>query len=444
MAKETDFEMGKSAPAPQPTLTYRILRLFFRMIVNIFFRDIEVVGLENIPTDGGAIIAGNHFNQFIDAMLLLTSCPRTLSFLAADKSMKRPVIGWFGRALHAIPVVRPQDSAMAGAGTVSVLEAKVTGTDTAFKQQAEEGGSMMIPSVDMPCRIKKVISDTEVELGEPLDKPVEGSKYKLLKKVDQKSLYDSVYSSLSNGGCIGIFPEGGSHDRTELLPLKAGIAVMSLGYVDKYRTDAVIVPCGMTYFEGHRFRSQVVIEFGAPIKITPESEFIQSYANDRKAAYNRLLQLTRTGLESVTVTAPSYEDLLAFHLARRLYQSATNRNMKPAQRAQMTRSMLNALKESQSKDDVMQLKERLLEFNEKLTEFGLKQNQLKDFTESYFIAAFYFFYRLIMVILSFVLALPGFVLNAPIFFLARYLALKEMKLAKATSNVKIKGKDVVR
>ncbi len=35
--------------------------------------------------------------------------------------------------------------------------------------------------------------------------------YKVLKKVDQKQLYDSVYSSISNGGCIGIFPEVGYH-----------------------------------------------------------------------------------------------------------------------------------------------------------------------------------------------------------------------------------------
>lgn len=27
---------------------------------------------------------------------------------------------------------------------------------------------------------------------------------------------------------MGIFPEGGSHDRTDLLPLKAGVAVIAL------------------------------------------------------------------------------------------------------------------------------------------------------------------------------------------------------------------------
>lgn len=42
-------------------------------------------------------------------------------------------------------------------------------------------------------------------------------------------MFSSVQKSLSNNDCICIFPEGGSHDRTELLPLKAGICIMALG-----------------------------------------------------------------------------------------------------------------------------------------------------------------------------------------------------------------------
>lgn len=42
-------------------------------------------------------------------------------------------------------------------------------------------------------------------------------------------MFASVWSALSNNDCVGIFPEGGSHDRSELLPLKAGICIMALG-----------------------------------------------------------------------------------------------------------------------------------------------------------------------------------------------------------------------
>lgn len=48
----------------------------------------------------------------------------------------------------------------------------------------------------------------------------QGSKFKVAPHVDQTAVYKAVFSRLSHGGCIGIFPEGGSHDRPELLPLK--------------------------------------------------------------------------------------------------------------------------------------------------------------------------------------------------------------------------------
>lgn len=46
-------------------------------------------------------------------------------------------------------------------------------------------------------------------------------------------MFASVWNQLSEGVCIGIFPEGGSHDRPDLLPLKAGVAIMALGAVQE-------------------------------------------------------------------------------------------------------------------------------------------------------------------------------------------------------------------
>ena len=47
-------------------------------------------------------------------------------------------------------------------------------------------------------------------------------------------MYNSVWESLNNEEVVGIFPEGGSSDRTDLLPLKAGICIMALGAMAKY------------------------------------------------------------------------------------------------------------------------------------------------------------------------------------------------------------------
>eukprot|EP00002_Diphylleia_rotans_P039858 TRINITY_DN934_c0_g3_i1.p1 TRINITY_DN934_c0_g3~~TRINITY_DN934_c0_g3_i1.p1 ORF type:complete len:501 (+),score=93.14 TRINITY_DN934_c0_g3_i1:51-1553(+) len=441
-SKDVNYASNGVTLTDKAPLAYRMIRFFLLLVLNTFFRDIEIIGLENVPLTGGAIIAGNHFNQFVDAMLLIACCPRILSFLMAAKSFQRAVIGWFAKKLQAIPVIRPQDSAVSGKGTITVSGNIVQGTDSSFQSQAENGGSIMIPSVDLPCKIKKITSDTEILLEEDIGQ-VESTSYKILKKVDQKQLYDAVYNSLSNGGCIGIFPEGGSHDRTDLLPLKAGIAVMALGFVEAHRREVSIIPCGFTYFEGHRFRSQVVVEFGQPIVVNPESDYAKKYSTDRKGAYTNLLEATRKGMESVTVTASSYDDLSAFHLARRLYQSGTNAYMTPFERAFLTRVFLNAYKSEETHEEMEAFKKKLLEFKQYIKNLGFEPHQIKEFTEGtcYLVTALML--RSLLSVVLLLISIPGFVISSPIYFLAIFLSLKEMRHAKATSNVKVKGKDVV-
>ena len=83
-------------------------------------------------------------------------------------------------------------------------------------------------------------------------------------------MYQNVWDSLNRGECIGIFPEGGSHDNTHLLKLKAGVCIMALGAMVKYNKSVQIVCCGLNYFGGHRFRSRVIIEIGQPYRIPDE------------------------------------------------------------------------------------------------------------------------------------------------------------------------------
>ena len=42
-------------------------------------------------------------------------------------------------------------------------------------------------------------------------------------------MYEEVWTALRNNEAIVIFPEGGSHDRSDLLPLKAGVCIMAMG-----------------------------------------------------------------------------------------------------------------------------------------------------------------------------------------------------------------------
>ena len=49
--------------------------------------------------------------------------------------------------------------------------------------------------------------------------------------MDQTAVFKNVEKVLSEGGAIAMFPEGGSHDQTDLLPFKAGIALMTFSTI---------------------------------------------------------------------------------------------------------------------------------------------------------------------------------------------------------------------
>ncbi len=87
----------------------RAIRGILRVILRVFFPQIELSGLDRVPCEGPVILAVNHPNGLIDPLFLLCLSPRPVSFLAKAPLFEMPVIGWFVRALGSIPVYRRQD-----------------------------------------------------------------------------------------------------------------------------------------------------------------------------------------------------------------------------------------------------------------------------------------------------------------------------------------------
>jgi hypothetical protein len=59
--------------------------------------------------------------------------PRVINFVAAAKSMRMPIIGHGIKMVHAIPLERAQDVAVAGPGFVTCLKGDtLTGRNTKF------------------------------------------------------------------------------------------------------------------------------------------------------------------------------------------------------------------------------------------------------------------------------------------------------------------------
>jgi glycerol-3-phosphate O-acyltransferase/dihydroxyacetone phosphate acyltransferase len=61
----------------------RITLWIIKLIVSVWFREVVTIGQEKIPRRGAVILCGNHSNQFIDPMMIITRTPRHVAFLMA-------------------------------------------------------------------------------------------------------------------------------------------------------------------------------------------------------------------------------------------------------------------------------------------------------------------------------------------------------------------------
>ena len=89
---------------------YKLLCWLVRLMLAVFYRRIEVVGLERIPTNGALIVAANHHNSVVDAMILLSVVPRRLRPLATAPLFSHPLLGPLLRLAGALPVHRRQEA----------------------------------------------------------------------------------------------------------------------------------------------------------------------------------------------------------------------------------------------------------------------------------------------------------------------------------------------
>ncbi len=103
------IDIQEPAVAPRP-IGYRLVRHLARLLVGLFYRRVEVVGLEHVPARGPAIMAANHQNALVDPMLLLAMIPRRLVPIAKAPLFRHPLIAPFLRAAGAIPVHRRIDA----------------------------------------------------------------------------------------------------------------------------------------------------------------------------------------------------------------------------------------------------------------------------------------------------------------------------------------------
>lgn len=292
-------------------MAYRILAWFLRVVTRVFFRQVEVVGLENIPAIGGVLFAGNHPNSLIDPILIITTCRRKVHFAAKDALFKGRLMRAVLRGLGAVPIKRRDDHDGA--------------------PRSDPGASGSLPGVD------------------------------------NESAFAAMFAVLEAGGAIGIFPEGLSHDASQLARLKTGAARLALGGASRAQAAIAIVPCGLTFIHPKRFRSRVLVQYGAPIVVPPRAgppaaEEVRALTGELDVALRRL-----------TINAPDWDTVRALDTVRRLYQPP---EISIGERVELARRFNTHYAAVVADPRVVELMARLRGYQDRLDDLGVSDREL--------------------------------------------------------------------
>lgn len=242
---------------------YSVAVRAFRLLLRLFFRRIEVTGLENLPKEGGAVLVSWHPNGLVDPGLIFTQSPAQVIFGARHGLFKFPLLGWVMRGVGTVPIYR------------------------AIDQSA------------LPPEERQ--------------------------KANAQSL-DALAEAVAGGAWSCLFPEGDSHDSPYLLDLKTGAArfwYRARELSPKGSPEPVIVPVGLHYDAKRAFRSSVLVAFHPPLSIPDALRELPADADDddRREACRAVTGIIDSSLREVVHATESWELHHLMHRARKLVRA---------------------------------------------------------------------------------------------------------------------------
>jgi 1-acyl-sn-glycerol-3-phosphate acyltransferase len=99
-----------------------LLKDIIRFLMRMIFR-ISIEGRENVPPQGGIIVATNHLSRWDIPLLLLIPGRKDLTALVTDKYLEYPFIRWFIEAAGGIWIDRTRADFTAFRKAIEALEA---------------------------------------------------------------------------------------------------------------------------------------------------------------------------------------------------------------------------------------------------------------------------------------------------------------------------------
>ncbi len=223
----------------------RLIRFIILRLVHLYYPHLEIKNRQNLPTKGPIIFVLNHPNGLLDPMLLILSLGQPVSFLAKSTFWNNPVGRRLMQAFETLPVYRSRD-------------------------ESQENS----------------LSSQSTERNE--------------------ATFSHCRALLRQGKLLALFPEGTTHSKTMLLPLRTGAARIALSAEAEagWNLGLSVVPVGLWYQNKTRFRSAALIVVGSPFNL---ADYTNLYATDERQAVRVLTEQIEQHLKAVVLQAENAE-----------------------------------------------------------------------------------------------------------------------------------------
>lgn len=187
-------------------------------------------------------------------------------------------------------------------------------------------------------------------------------------------MFAAVADALAAGDAICIFPEGISHSKGRLEPLRTGAARMALA-AERDGTEVALVPVGLNFDRKTTFRSRVTVVFGPAFS---GRDLLPARDGDLAPAVRALTDRIAEHMRNLLVEADPAADAALVDRVDRLYAAARGRPHEPAERLARRRTIADGIERlrqrAPGKYDELLL--RLRRYDQRLRRFGIRDRHL--------------------------------------------------------------------
>jgi 1-acyl-sn-glycerol-3-phosphate acyltransferase len=147
-------------------------------------------------------------------------------------------------------------------------------------------------------------------------------------------MFEAAEGELRDKGMVGIFPEGTTHDRPQLAPIRTGAARIVLGAKEVGVQGVTIVPVGLWFEDKVALRSRVLVRAGAPMDVDRElAEVLPAGATASDEDRGAVVALTAAITERLRAVSPDYDTFLEGAAFSRAADIALRDDMRRPQQA---------------------------------------------------------------------------------------------------------------